>query len=130
MELTGIARWYTKYFFTRQSVLENSFREQTIRTIEAQVRNCGGWLVVSSPGQSIADIIQAGRALERAWLNAQAKNIAFHPMTQMLEESPWKDTIRQELGLREQIQFIIRVGYVEEYLPPVSLRMALGGIVK
>lgn len=129
MELSGIARWYTKYFFNQQSVLEKSFREETIKKIEAQVESCGGWLVVTSPSQSIADIIHAGRVLERAWLKARDKNIAFHPMTQMLEESPWKDTMRQELGLREQIQFIIRVGYVEEYLPPASLRMPLGSIV-
>ena len=130
MELSGIARWYTKYFFNQQSVLEKSFREETIKTIEAQIKNCAGWLVVSSPSQSIADIIYAGRALERVWLKAQDKSIAFHPMTQMLEESPWKETLRQELGLQEQIQMIIRVGYVEEYLPPVSLRMPLAYIVK
>jgi hypothetical protein len=129
MELSGIARWYTKYFFNRQSALEKSFRDETVKKIESQVNNCGGWLVVTSPSQSIADIIHAGRALERVWLKAPDKNIAFHPMTQMLEESPWKDTIRRELGLREQIQFIIRAGYVERYSAPVSLRMPLGSIV-
>ncbi|MBP2652468.1 MAG: nitroreductase [Firmicutes bacterium] len=130
MELSGFARWYTKNFFNQQTVLEKSFREETIKKIEAQANNCGGWLVVTSPSQSITDIIHAGRALERVWLKAKDKNIAFHPMTQMLEESPWKDTLRQDLGLKEQIQFIIRVGYVEAYLPPVSLRMPMGSIVK
>ena len=130
MELSGITRWYTKNFFNRQSVLEQSFREETIKKVAEQVDNCGGWLVVTSPSNSIADIIHAGMLLEKIWLKAGEKNIAFHPMTQMLEESPWKDTIREELGIYDQVQFIVRVGYVREYLPPVSLRMPLGNIVK
>jgi hypothetical protein len=51
-------------------------------------------------------------------------------MTQMLEESPWNETIRQDLGISEQIQFIIRVSYLEDYPKPVSLRMPLTSIIK
>jgi hypothetical protein len=130
MELSGIARWYTKNFFNQQSVLEQSFREETIKKVAEQVDNCGGWIVVTSPSNSIDDTIHAGMLLEKIWLKAVDRKIAFHPMTQMLEESPWKDTIRKDLGFQYQIQFIVRVGYVKEYLPPVSLRMPLGNIVK
>lgn len=130
MELGAIARWYVKNFYTKQSALEKNFREEAVAMTKKQVESCGGWLLVISPSQSVSDIITAGRILEQAWLRASDKKIAFHPMTQMLEESPWKETIRQDLGISEQIQFIIRVSYVENYPQPVSLRMPLAAIIK
>jgi hypothetical protein len=130
MELHGIASWYVKNFYTKQSVLGKKFRKESVAMTKKQVDNCGGWLIVTSPSQSVIDVIQAGRILEQIWLRAADKKIAFHPMTQMLEESPWNETIRQELGISEQIQFIIRVSYVEDYPKPVSLRMPLTDIIK
>jgi hypothetical protein len=130
MELHGIASWYVKNFYTKQSVLGKKFREQSVAMTKQQVANCGGWLLVTSPSQSVIDIIQAGRILEQTWLKAADRKIAFHPMTQMLEESPWNETIRQELGISEQIQFIIRVSYLDDYPKPVSLRMPLTSIIK
>lgn len=125
MELQGLVRWYTTYFFTRQMTLENQFREATIKKVEEQVRTCGGWLVVSSKNTGIADLLEAGGLLQRAWLKARDKLIGFHPMTQMLEEVPWKVTIASELEHGDTIQFVIRVGYVPHYPQPVSLRMPL-----
>ena len=50
------------------------------------------------------------------------KNIAIHPMNQILEESSTRKVLNQSIGLSENIQFILRVGYLKNYPEPVSLR--------
>ena len=63
------------------------------------------------------------------FLGVREMNIALHPMTQMLEESPWKDRVAAELGLPGTVQFILRVGYISRYPGPVSLRMPLERLI-
>lgn len=50
-------------------------------------------------------------------------------MTQALEEAPWQTELEKELSLTGNIQFIIRIGYIKEYLKPVSLRMPISKII-
>ena len=60
--------------------------------------------------------------MERLFLKVREKNIAIHPMTQILEESSTRKVLNQSIGLSENIQFILRVGYLKNYPEPVSLR--------
>jgi len=129
MEIRGITGWYVRRFFHRKSVLEKSFREETVKRMVDQIRNCGGWLIITSPASGIEDLISTGRLLQRMWLNAKEHMIAIHPMTQMLEESPFKISVGEELDIRGQIQFILRTGYVSKYPVPVSLRMPVARII-
>jgi hypothetical protein len=130
MEITGIARWYVKTFFSRKSVVTDTFRETAVKKVEEQVSQGGGWLLVTSHGDSISELIQAGRQLQNIWLQVRDKMIAIHPMTQMLEENPWKTGITNFLGFDGSVQFILRVGYVAPYPAPVSLRMPLDQFVQ
>ena len=118
MEMKGLIRWYAKHFLGKRDVLSKTFRNETIKLVEEQVRNCAGWLVVKSDRSTVGDLIKAGRVMQSAWLRAYEKLIAFHPMTQVLEEGPWRTQIAEELGHTGRIQFIIRIGYVTEYLEP------------
>jgi hypothetical protein len=43
-------------------------------------------------------------------------------MSQMLEEEPWRNTVVKELGLPGVVQFVLRIGRVDSYPSPVSLR--------
>ena len=129
MEMEGIVRWYAKHFFDKTDVLSKTFRNETIKIVEEQVQNCAGWLVVKSAGSMVADLINAGRVLQSAWLNAHEKLIAFHPMTQVLEETPWRTQLAKEIGHSGNIQFVIRIGYIKEYRQPVSLRMPMFKII-
>ena len=123
MDIKGIAGLYVRNFYTRQSVLKKSFREQTVDGVAKQVKNCGGWLVITSQDSSIPTLIEYGRRWESMLLKIREKKIAIHPMTQMLEESPWKNLVANELGLTGEIQWILRIGYLKSYPDPVSLRM-------
>lgn len=67
--------------------------------------------------------IGAGPALD------PERTIAAHPMSQALEEAPWRDGLAAALGLPRPIQFLVRVGYVDRYPEPVSPRRALASFV-
>lgn len=129
MEMQGIARWYAKHFLSKQDVLSKTFREETVKLVEEYVQHCAGWLVIKSDNSTVTRLIKAGRVLQSIWLRACERAIAFHPMTQVLEEYPWRTQLARELNLTGDIQFVIRVGYSNEYPKPVSLRMPMAALL-
>ena len=129
MEIDGIAKWYVKNFYSRKSVLSTGFREETIKKIQEQVAAGSGWLLITSRDSSIPELIDAGRSLQRIWLEVREKNIAIHPMTQMLEEVGMRYEMASVLGIAEPIQILLRIGYINDYPQPVSPRMVLPDII-
>jgi hypothetical protein len=129
MEITGVAGFIVRNFYSRPSVLEKKFREQTVDIVSKQVKRCGGWLVITSSESTIPTLIEYGRVWENMLLKIREKMIAIHPMTQMLEEEPWKNQVAKELGLTGEVQFILRIGYLQSYPDPVSLRMPVPWLV-
>ena len=129
MEMTGVVRWYAENFLRKGDVLNKTFRNETIKLVQEQVQNCAGWLVVRSENTIVTDLINTGRVFQSAWLRAREKLIAFHPMTQVLEEDPWRMELAKELGHTGSIQFVARIGYIKEYPQPVSLRMPMSKII-
>lgn len=130
MEIKGIASLFVRNFYDRQSVLKESFRKQTVDIVAKQVKTCGGWLVVTSPDSIIPTLIEYGRVFENIFLKIREKMIAIHPMTQMLEEDPWKKQVVKELGLGGEVQWILRMGYLKSYPDPMSLRMPVSWFVQ
>jgi len=122
MEIQGFAGWFVRNFYNRESVLKKSFRDQTVDVVANQVKTGGGWVVVTSTDSRIQTLVEYGRVFENVFLKARDKMIAFHPMTQMLEEKPWKNKVAMELGVPAEVQWILRIGYVKSYPDPVSLR--------
>ena len=66
--------------------------------------------MVSSPGTAIAILIETGRKVERMWLRLRDREIAIHPMTQMLEEAPWREQVAKNLGIDSVPQFLLGIG--------------------
>ena len=123
MEIEGLAGWYVSHFYNHANVMSKSFRETTIQQVQARVREGGGWLVVTSSGNDTSTLIETGRNFQRMWLRLRDKKMAIHPMTQMLEEVPWRENVAKHLGLDGAPQFILRIGYINTYPDPTSLRM-------
>ncbi len=123
MEIEGAAGWYVQHFFKRDSVLKQSFRKTGVEKVAQQVRQGAGWLVMTSNGADISALLETGRKFERMLLKLRDKMIAVHPMTQMLEEEPWRSDVSKKLGLNQPVRFILRTGYRSSYPDPVSLRM-------
>lgn len=129
LEITGLAGWYVRHFMDRKAVLGKRFRAQSVARVRQQVARYGGWLVITSADATAAAIVDAGRRCERMWLSARERSIAVHPMSQMLEEAPFKDHIVRGLDLPGKAQFILRVSYVHQYPKPVSLRVPVSWFV-
>ena len=130
MEIKGIAGFFVRSFYDSQSALKKSFRDQTVDVAAKQVKTCGGWLVVTSSDSGIPTLIEYGRVFQNMLLKIRDKMIAIHPMTQILEENPWRNQVAKGLGLTGEVQWILRLGYLESYPDPVSLRMPASWFVQ
>jgi hypothetical protein len=63
-------------------------------------------------------------------LMAREKKIGIHPMTQCLEEKQGLEKIASNHSAPVTPQFVLRVGYVDAYPDPVSLRRPVSWFVK
>lgn len=129
MEITGIRGWYVRHFMDQADVMTPSFRKRGVDAVREQLRSYGGWLVITSPDATIATLIETGRLMERVWLGSRERMIGIHPMTQILEEAPFRDLVGKQLGVTGRVQFLLRVSYLAAYPDPVSLRMPLSRFV-
>lgn len=124
LEINGIAGWYVRNFYSNKDVLKKAFRKSTIEKIQKQVKQGAGWFLWESPDSSQKSIIETGRRFFRFSLTLREKNIAMHPMSQLLEEATCRRKLENFLQVKDKkLQFVLRCGYVEKYPNPVSLRM-------
>jgi len=129
MDIKGIAGWFVRHFYGRQNVLTPEFRTKSIEMATKQATNCGGWLLALSEKTDITSLISTGSDFMSMALRTRERNLGIHPMTQALEESPFKNSLAGGLGIKSNIQFILRTGYVNDYPDPVSLRMPVSWFV-
>ncbi len=122
MEIEGISGWVVRNSYGKDNVMKKDFRELGIDNIRKEVSKSAGWILITSKDNSVATLLETGRRMQRLFLKVREKSIAIHPMTQILEESSTRQTLNQSIGISEDIQFILRSGYVKDYPPPVSLR--------
>ena len=130
MGITGPAGWLVRHFYDSARVLTPDFRRRGLTQVADQLATHGGWLVLTSPDESVPALLATGQRLARIWLRAKALNIAIHPMTQVLEEAPGPAGLGQRLGLGAPVQFVLRLGYVESYAAPVSPRRPVEWFVR
>lgn len=130
MELGGFAGWYVRNFMDPADALKTDFRQRGVEAVADQVKQGAGWLVLTSPGDTLADRLEAGRRFERLALGLRERSLAAHPMSQQLEEPEFRQRIAKEHGPDLAPQFILRVGYLDSYPAPVSLRRPVGWFVK
>jgi hypothetical protein len=130
MEIQGMAGWVLRNFYGKDSVLEKDFRERGLDQVRREVSSSAGWLIITSQDASVASLLDCGRRMQRLFLKVRGRNIAIHPMTQILEEPSTKRALPAAIGLGEHIQFILRTGYLAHYPLPVSLRRPVSWFVR
>jgi hypothetical protein len=130
MEIDGIAAWYLRNFYGKKDVMKKGFREQSIEKVVKQVSQSAGWLLITSKDNSVATLLETGKRLQKLWLKLRDKNIAIHPMTQIIEEVSTNQILNQSIGINEPVQFILRTGYLKNYPEPVSLRRSVDQLLK
>ena len=122
MEIEGISGWVVRNFYGKDAVMKNDFRARGINQVQKEVSESAGWILITSNDGSVATLLETGRRMQRLFLKVRERNIAIHPMTQILEEPSTRQQLNQSIGISENIQFILRTGYVKDYPLPVSLR--------
>lgn len=122
MEITGIAGWYVRNFMGTEDVMGQTFRNQGVELNAALAKQGAGWIIITGDGSTVTDLIEAGRRFERMALMVREMGIAIHPMTQILEEKKWRDRYASLHRSWMKPQFILRVGYLDSYPDPVSIR--------
>jgi hypothetical protein len=122
MEITGIAGWYVRNFMGTEDVMEQTFRNKGIDLNATLTKEGAGWMIIMSEGSKVVELIEAGRRFERMALMVREMGIAIHPMTQILEEKLWRDQYTSLHRSAMKPQLILRVGYLDSYPDPVSIR--------
>lgn len=125
MEIEGIPAWILRNFYGKKDVLKKSFREQGLDKVKEQLAHSAGWILITSRNNDTETLIETGRRMQRLFLKVRARNIALHPMTQILEEPITAAALNPAIGIKDPVQFILRCGYLKDYPDPVSLRRSV-----
>lgn len=130
MEVAGIPGWLLRNFYGKENVMKKSFREQSIDKVVKQVSQSAGWLLITSKDNSVETLLETGKRMQRLFLKVRDKNIAIHPMTQIIEEEKTNKILHQSIGINQPVQFILRTGYLKNYPEPVTLRRSVNRFVQ
>ena len=130
MEIRGFKGWFVRNFMNPEDFMKPSSRKQSVDQIAKLARQGGGWLVITGEGQTVSELIDSGRRFERMVLTARERNIAIQPMTQYLEEKSGLKQIAAEHDQRVIPHFVLRIGYLDTYPDPVSLRRPVDWFVR
>lgn len=77
MEIGGFKGWFVRHFIKPEDFLKPSNREQGVKLTTELAHQGAGWLVMTSPGDTVADLIETGRRFERLALLAREHRIWF-----------------------------------------------------
>ena len=130
MEIEGVAGLLVRSFCDPADFMKPRYRQQGIDTTARLAAAGGGWMVITSTGDTAADLIDTGRRFQRMALLARERGVAIHPMTQILEEAGGRQQFRAHHPEGVIPQFILRVGYIDRYPEPVSLRRPVAWFLK
>jgi hypothetical protein len=111
MEIEGIPGWVVRNFYNKKSVMKNNFRDKNIENVVEQISQSAGWLLITSKDNSVVSLLETGKRMQRLFLKVRDKGIAIHPMSQILEEASTRQTVNKSIGINDNIQFILRMGY-------------------
>ena len=129
MEISGVAGWYVNNFLSPSDFLTGTMRQKGIDATAALAREGGGWLLLTSQGQTVAELLDCGRRFQQLALTACELGIAIHPMTQILEEGG-ASSLHEVLGGNAHTpQFVLRVGYLDKYPVAAALRRPVSWFV-
>lgn len=130
MGISGFPGWYIRNFMNNNDMVSESSLKISTDMNEAVVKEGAGWIVITSNSSGVSGIVDAGRKFEKIALAAIDQNIAIAPMMQILEEKKGKELFKTHHKPELIPQFILRVGYLDKYPEPVSLRRPVNWFIR
>jgi nitroreductase len=122
MQINGFRGFIVRHFLKPEDSKRESFIKGGIKKTKDQVHYCGGWIIIITHGNSVANWIKAGRLYQHINLTCTQLKIGFQPMNQIIEEDNFKKEVAEYFGVKEEIVFLARIGYVSNIPEPVSPR--------
>ena len=113
--ITGFKHFLFNIFMSKKSVTNKSFIKASIKGATKQLNSCSGFIIITSKSNSISELVNTGRTLERVWLKCIENEIAVHPMSQVLEENNYYELLKKELKIKGEIQMVLRIGKIIKY---------------
>lgn len=130
MQITGLSGFFVRHFMKPEDSKKESFIKAGIDKTKKQALSCGGWIVVTSSGNTVADWINTGRSYQQLHLTCTELGLGFQPMNQAVEERNYKTQVVKRLGIKDELVFIARVGYVSAVPAPVSPRRSVADFTR
>lgn len=130
MGITGFGGFFVRNFYKPEDSMKDSFIKTGIEKTKEQTENCGGWILIVQNNDNPATWIKTGKLYQKMNLSCRDMNIGFHPMNQMIEEERFEKKVNERLLLPGVIQFVARIGYVDEYPPANSVRRSVKEIIR
>jgi hypothetical protein len=130
MEIQGLAGWYVRHVMDPADVTGKTFIDKGIEKTRQQAKEGAGWLVITGEGNTVANLLASGRRFQRMALEARDRMIAIHPMSQTLEETRGQKHITDNHAPDTIPHFMLRVGYLDKYPDPVSVRRPVEWFVR
>jgi len=122
MQLNGLAGFVVRHFYKPEDSKKTSFIKAGIDKTKKQVLGCGGWVVITAKTNSVKEWVNLGRQYQNIHLTCTKLNIGFQPMNQIVEEEKCRNEVIKGLGIKDELIFIARVGYIDRITVPVSPR--------
>lgn len=126
-EMIGLKGFIKAFYYlttNHDNAEKDTFAKQGIDTAKKQVENCAAFFVITGD-DTIVDWIEAGRKTQSFWYKCVENGVAVQPLSAMLEVEPYSQEIQGNLGTMQNVQMILRVGYVEDYGENVGVRRNL-----
>ena len=119
--ITGIKKFFYYFFVDKEYAQGDSYAKQGVDMTREQAENNAGFFILTG-GNTPEELIRTGMSLQKAWLMATRYQVAIHPMSQLLEEEPYRSEIQKRLHLKQSVQMVLRAGYVPKYLKNNKIR--------
>ena len=100
--------WYKKA--GRETVMSKIFRNGTASKAKKLMNNSAGVILITSRDDTVPTLLECGGQFQRLYWECKEAGIEVHTISQILEESPWKDQLCRETGTDNPVQFVLRVG--------------------
>lgn len=130
MGIIGFGGFFVRNFYKPEDSMKDSFIKTGIEKTKEQTENCGGWLVIIQNEDSPERWIKTGRLYAKLNLTCRDMMIGFHPMNQMIEEDSFEKNANEHFSLPGVMQFVARIGYVDEYPPANSVHRSVKEIIR
>jgi len=129
MGIKGFSALFVRNFFSPEDSKSDSFVEAGIKKAEDQLSNHAGWIAIKQPGSTPIDWMEAGRVYQRVHLKCRSRMIGFHPFNAVIEENNYERKFIKKINIKGKVHLLARIGYVDSYPEPVSVRRTVNDIL-